>query len=85
MVLLRHLYRLVMKTVFDVLEKQGRSALLPNFVIPNILSNYKGCVIASQTVTGICPPHGTHQKMTCEKVAAAINGTHLSMSETLKV
>ncbi|KAJ1348939.1 hypothetical protein KIN20_004347 [Parelaphostrongylus tenuis] len=30
--------RLVMQTVFDVLENQGRSALLPDDVISNILS-----------------------------------------------
>ncbi|KAJ1350193.1 hypothetical protein KIN20_005926 [Parelaphostrongylus tenuis] len=30
--------RLVMQTVFDVLERQGRSALLPDFVVSSILN-----------------------------------------------
>ncbi|KAJ1365032.1 hypothetical protein KIN20_025241 [Parelaphostrongylus tenuis] len=33
--------RLVMQTVFDVLEQQGRSALLPDAIISNILSQLK--------------------------------------------
>ncbi|KAJ1362145.1 hypothetical protein KIN20_021578 [Parelaphostrongylus tenuis] len=33
--------RLVMQTVFDVLEEQGRSALLPDAVISNILSQLR--------------------------------------------
>ncbi|KAJ1366613.1 hypothetical protein KIN20_027308, partial [Parelaphostrongylus tenuis] len=33
--------RLVMQTVFDVLEQQGRSALLPDAIISNILRQIK--------------------------------------------
>ncbi|KAJ1346454.1 hypothetical protein KIN20_001235 [Parelaphostrongylus tenuis] len=71
--------RLVMQTVFDVLERQARSALLPDPVISAILSQLevrvayeplecqmvispeqmpeiikKYCIIADNTVTGIC-------------------------------
>ncbi|KAJ1374645.1 hypothetical protein KIN20_037377 [Parelaphostrongylus tenuis] len=74
--------RLVMQTIFDVLERQARSALLPDTVISTILGQLrvqisyepmncqtvvspnlelmqehvmkKHCIVASNTVTGIC-------------------------------
>ncbi|KAJ1357211.1 hypothetical protein KIN20_015309 [Parelaphostrongylus tenuis] len=40
--------------------------------------------IISNTVTGICPTKGKGKAMTCQMVATAINGTHLSISGTLR-
>ncbi|KAJ1365059.1 hypothetical protein KIN20_025278 [Parelaphostrongylus tenuis] len=99
--------RFAMQTVIDVLEIEGRRALLPDFVISNILGqlhvnttyepllcqsvrepglnqdmNLLSCIIVGGTVTGMCPaknPPG----MTCQMVATAIDGKHLTLSGTL--
>ncbi|KAJ1354815.1 hypothetical protein KIN20_011866 [Parelaphostrongylus tenuis] len=99
--------RLVMQTVLDVLENQGRSALLPDAVIQTILDqmnvtiryqpmscprviilgenarvrNKISCIIASNTVTAICPAMARE----CEagRNVAEVPSKHLSISGTL--
>ncbi|KAJ1354260.1 hypothetical protein KIN20_011131 [Parelaphostrongylus tenuis] len=94
--------RLVMQTVFDVLERQGRSALLPDFVISSILNQLEAkityeplpcqrvvrdimkalepepmtvgdqyCIIASNTVTGICTAMMTGGQKMCSMMTHA--------------
>ncbi|KAJ1355179.1 hypothetical protein KIN20_012489 [Parelaphostrongylus tenuis] len=114
----RFVERLVMQTVFDVLESQARSALLPDAVISAILSHLtvtvtytplmcakvhlgladmitkldsmekeSGCIIVSNTETGICT--NTHQRdmLTCETgmmlKMAAVSGPPLMISGSL--
>ncbi|KAJ1357651.1 hypothetical protein KIN20_015836 [Parelaphostrongylus tenuis] len=106
--------RLVMQTVSEVLESQGRSALLPDAVIASILSqlsvrvSYEPmncnmvanlgetveetmplyyCIIAGDTVTGICTAKAKTQK--CEAANQQVTITevspiHLSISGTLE-
>ncbi|KAJ1351401.1 hypothetical protein KIN20_007396 [Parelaphostrongylus tenuis] len=104
--------RLVMQTVFDVLDHQGRSALLPDIVISSILSqvevkttyapmqcqevllngltdaaaqlndaNKQNCIIAGNTVTGICTKMGNNA-MQCMTVDA-IPANHMLISGSL--
>ncbi|KAJ1359501.1 hypothetical protein KIN20_018259 [Parelaphostrongylus tenuis] len=69
--------RFAMQTVIDVLEIEGRRALLPDFVISNILGQLQ--VIP---LTNHCYVRSSrNQKIT--KVATAIDGKHLSLSGTL--
>ncbi|KAJ1360298.1 hypothetical protein KIN20_019232 [Parelaphostrongylus tenuis] len=100
--------RFAMQTVVDVLEIEGRRALLPDFVISNILgqlqvnTTYKplqcqllmkpgdkqapmvSCIYVGSTVTGICPAEAQPvQQKSCQEVAKAIDGQHLSLSGTL--
>ncbi|KAJ1351888.1 hypothetical protein KIN20_008055 [Parelaphostrongylus tenuis] len=114
------LSHLAMQTVFDVLERQGRSALLPDSVISSILNQLevriayeplhcqrivlditknltpnpmkKGdeyCIIASNTVTGICTAQmrGGNKKCTMERDATItpVSANHTSISGTLSV
>ncbi|KAJ1360296.1 hypothetical protein KIN20_019229 [Parelaphostrongylus tenuis] len=89
--------RFAMQTVIDVLEIEGRRALLPDFVISNILDQLQvnityeplqsivgmeSCIFVGSTVTGICP--GMRRgNMKCAMLAKAIDGKHLSLSGTL--
>ncbi|KAJ1351894.1 hypothetical protein KIN20_008062 [Parelaphostrongylus tenuis] len=105
---------LAMQTVFDVLERQGRSALLPDSVISSILNQLEVrityeplqcqrivldimkdltpepkmgdqyCIIASNTVTGICTALMTGQGKKCSMVGdatiAPVSAIHTSIS-----
>ncbi|KAJ1367825.1 hypothetical protein KIN20_028821 [Parelaphostrongylus tenuis] len=44
--------------------------------------NMESCIIVGSIVTGICPGMNPPGGMTCGKIATAINGRHLSLSET---
>ncbi|KAJ1359193.1 hypothetical protein KIN20_017877 [Parelaphostrongylus tenuis] len=107
---------LVMQTVFDVLERQGRSALLPDSVISSILNQLEVrityeplqcqrivfdiskdltpdpkmgdqyCIIASNTVTGVCTALMMGQRKKCTMMLDAtitpISAKHTSISGT---
>ncbi|KAJ1362680.1 hypothetical protein KIN20_022329 [Parelaphostrongylus tenuis] len=110
--------RLVMQTVFDVLERQARSALLPDSVISGILDqleikiayeplpcqrvvfdimaaimpevandNDQYCIVASNTVTGICTVKEKGQGKMCATMdhatIASVPDNHTSISGTL--
>ncbi|KAJ1367831.1 hypothetical protein KIN20_028827 [Parelaphostrongylus tenuis] len=76
--------RFAMQTVVDVLEIEGRRALLPDFMISNILEiALESCIIVGNAVTGICPLEAGNVKKMCHEVARAIDAKHLSLSGTL--
>ncbi|KAJ1355635.1 hypothetical protein KIN20_013126 [Parelaphostrongylus tenuis] len=83
--------RLVIQTVSDVLESQGRNALLPDAVIATILENEdnkKFCIIVGNTVTGICTTIAPEGAMCTATDAGKVTVTsvprdHLTISGTL--